>query len=366
MREPSLVSVVNERSDVELAAVFERIWEARGYETRVRFSGPDVHVEAEGETPEGAHREVRIWITTSRTITADMTSAFVRKCDRSDVEPYIAPIGRGKMNPDAHRTGLVELDASSIAVEIREADIEPFVRDLAESDETHVKTNWLGERVDEEDREGDGDGDGDGDDDDEPEAISRREALKKVGGYVTGGLVTYLVVERISDMIQNSPKLRAAIAERVAWVGSFLPDVSLPTVEWSVPSPQPIRDDPSMPDTNASAQTTPTNATAVPYDDLRDDPEGYEGTAVTYSGTIDETTERDDERFAVIAVEGANGLPKGDIVGRWPSGQFFDDDIGFRLLGDERVTVWGRVAGTSSMFFGRPLPLVDLVALQKA
>ncbi|WP_396611737.1 hypothetical protein ACH9L7_00170 [Haloferax sp. S1W] len=365
MRESSLVSVVNERSDVELAAIFERIWESRGYETHVRFSGPDVHVEAEGETPDGAHREVRIWITTSRNITADMTSAFVRTCDRSDVEPYVAPVGRGKLEPDAHRTGLVELDASSIAVEIRETGVEEFVRDLETGGKSHGKTNWLGDEIDESDAD-ESEGDGEADAADELETISRREALKKVGGYVTGGLVTYLIVERISDAIQNSPKLRAAIARRVEWIGSYLPDVNLPTVEWSVPSPQPIRDDPTVPDTNASEQTTPADSVAVPYDDLRENPTAYEGTAVTYTGTIDDTTERDDRRYAVITVEGTDGRLRGDIVGRWPAGQFFDDDIGFRLLNDERVTVWGRVAGTSSMFFGRPLPLVELVALQKA
>jgi len=74
MTAPRLTSVVSDRSDVELAAVFERVWGARGYETRVRFRGPDVPVEATGKTPEGAKRDLRLRITTTGTVTADKAS----------------------------------------------------------------------------------------------------------------------------------------------------------------------------------------------------------------------------------------------------------------------------------------------------
>ncbi|RDZ63735.1 hypothetical protein C5B90_11415 [Haloferax sp. Atlit-12N] len=363
MTAPPLTSVVSARTDVELASVFERVWEARGYRTRVRFRGPDVHVEATGETPEGATRELRIWITTTGTVTADKTSAFVRRCERAGIEPYVAAVGDGRVAPDAHRRGLVVLDAPTIAVEIREAGVESFVRDLTAREEP--ATNWLGDRAE----GGDGDGDDTEGEHDESEGddagrITRREALKKAGTYVAGGLVTYLAVEQVSDFVQRSPKLRAAVARRAAWVDDHLTDVSLPTVEWSIPTPQPLSEESTLPN-QTTAVATPTNATTIPYADLRTNPESYAGTTVTYTGRVEETMERGEARLALVAVEDDRGRLSGDVIARWPTGRFFDGDIGFRLLTDERVRLWGVVAGEGSISGGVQYPRIDVSVLEK-
>ncbi|AFK19991.1 hypothetical protein E6P09_00155 [Haloferax mediterranei ATCC 33500] len=368
MKEPSLGSIIGDRSDVELAAIFERIWEARGYEARVRFHGPDVNVEAEGETPEGAHREIRIWVTSTRAITADMTSAFVRTCNRADIEPYVAAVGHGRLEADAYQPGLVVLDAPSIAVEVRETGVESFVHQLVDEDDESTATNWLGDPVDadgeaDETATDETDDEEDGEDDDDK--ISRREAVKKAGTYVTGGLVTYLIVEKISDIVQRSPKLRAAISRRAAWVESHLPEINTPTVEWSVPTPQPLYDDPRQPN-RTTTSSKPANATAIPYETLREDPAAYTGTAVTYTGRVEETMERGEIRFATIAVEDSKGRLRGDVVARWPVGQFFDDDIGFRLLDTERVRIWGVVSGAGSLSGSRQYPQIDVSVLEKA
>ncbi|RDZ44726.1 hypothetical protein C5B91_09845 [Haloferax sp. Atlit-10N] len=366
MTAPPLTSVVSDRTDVELAAVFERVWEARGYETRVRFRGPDVHVEAAGETPEGATRELRIWITTTGTVTADKTSAFVRRCERAGIEPYVAAVGGGRVAPDAHRRGLVVLDAPALAVEIRETGVESFVRDLAAREEP-AATNWLGERI--EGRGGDGDDGTEGERDeaegDEADRLTRREALKKAGTYVAGGLVTYLAVERVSDVVQQSPELRAAVARHAVWVDDRLPDVALPTVEWSLPTPQPLSEESTLPN-RTTAVATPTNATTIPYGDLRTNPESYAGTTVTYTGRVEETMERDEVRLALVAVEDDRGRLSGDVVARWPTGRFFDGDIGFRLLADERVRLWGVVAGEGSISGGVQYPRIDVSVLEKS
>ncbi|POG55672.1 hypothetical protein [Haloferax marisrubri] len=354
MTAPPLASVVSARTDVELAAVFERVWEARGYQTRVRFRGPDVHVEAAGETPEGATRELRIWITTTGTVTADKTSAFVRRCERAAIEPYVAAVGGGRVAPDAHRRGLVVLDAPTIAVEIRETGVESFVRDLAaEADGA----------------DGDGGGpssgaEGDDSNDDEADRLTRREALKKAGAYVAGGLVTYLAVERVSDFVQQSPKLRAAVARHAAWLDARLPDVRLPTIEWSLPTPQPLSEESTLPN-RTTAVATPANATTIPYADLRTNPESYAGTTVTYTGRVEETMERGEARLALVAVEDDRGRLSGDVVARWPTGRFFDGDIGFRLLADERVRLWGVVAGEGSISGGAQYPRIDVSVLEK-
>ncbi|WP_042662287.1 hypothetical protein [Haloferax sp. ATB1] len=356
MTAPSLTSVVSDRSDVELAAVFERVWGARGYETRVRFRGPDVHVEATGKTPEGAKRDLRIWITTTGTVTADKASAFVRRCERAGIEPYVAAVGGGRVASDAHRPGLVVLDAPAIAVEIRETGVESFVRELAIGDG--------GSDGGSPDADGDGDDPVD-DEDDEADRLTRREALKKAGTYVAGGLVTYLAVEQVSDFVQRSPKLRAAVARRAAWVDDHLPDVALPTVEWSLPTPQPLSEESTLPN-RTTAVATPANATTIPYADLRTNPESYAGTTVTYTGRVEETMERDETRLALVAVEDDRGRLSGDVVARWPTGCFFDGDIGFRLLADERVRLWGVVAGEGSISGGVRYPRIDVSALEKA
>ncbi|WP_058825697.1 hypothetical protein [Haloferax sp. Q22] len=364
MTAPPLTSVVSARTDVELAAVFERVWEARGYETRVRFRGPDVHVEAAGETPEGATRELRIWITTTGTVTADKTSAFVRGCERAGIEPYVAAVGGGRVAPDAHRRGLVVLDAPAIAVEIRETGVESFVRDLAAREE-QAATNWLGERI--EGRGGDDDdteGERDESEGDDAGRLTRREALKKAGTYVAGGLVTYLAVEQISDAVQRSPKLRAAVARHAAWLDARLPNVRLPTVEWSIPTPQPLPEESTLPNRTTTV-ATPANATTIPYADLRTNPESYAGTTVTYAGRIEETMERGEVRLALVAVEDDRGRLSGDVVARWPTGRFFDGDIGFRLLVDERVRLWGVAAGESSISGGVQYPRIDVSVLEQ-
>ncbi|EMA06567.1 hypothetical protein [Haloferax denitrificans] len=362
MTAPHLTSVVSDRSDVELAAVFERVWGARGYETRVRFRGPDVHVEATGKTPEGAKRDLRIWITTTGTVTADKASAFVRRCERAGIEPYVAAVGGGRVASDAHRPGLVVLDAPAIAVEIREAGVESFVRDLA-AGASGAGGDGDSEALDSE-SEGDESEDAEDDEADEADRLTRREALKKAGTYVAGGLVTYLAVEQVSDFVQRSPELRAAVARRAAWLDARLPDVRLPTVEWSVPTPQPLSEESTLPN-RTTAVATPANATTIPYADLRTNPESLTGTAVTYTGRVEETIERDEVRLALVAVEDDRGRLGGDVVARWPTGRFFDDDIGFRLLADERVRFWGVVAGEGSISGGVRYPRIDVSVLEK-
>ncbi|MDS0240705.1 MULTISPECIES: hypothetical protein [unclassified Haloferax] len=356
MTAPSLTSVVSDRSDVELAAVFERVWGARGYETRVRFRGPDVHVEATGETPEGAKHDLRIWITTTGTVTADKASAFVRRCERAGIEPYVAAVGGGRVASDAHRPGLVVLDAPAIAVEIREAGVESFVRDLA-AGASGAGGDGDSEALDSESEGDDPEADG-------ADRLTRREALKKAGTYVAGGLVTYLAAERVSDVVQQSPELRAAVARRAAWLDARLPDVRLPTVEWSLPTPQPLSEESTLPN-RTTAVATPANATAIPYADLRTNPESFTGTAVTYTGRVEETMERDEIRLALVAVEDDRGRLSGDVVARWPTGRFFHDDIGFRLLADERVRLWGVVAGEGSISGGVRYPRIDVSVLEK-
>ncbi|WP_367996766.1 hypothetical protein [Haloferax volcanii] len=365
MTAPRLTSVVSDRTDVELAAVFERVWGARGYQTRVRFRGPDVHVDAVGKTPEGAKRELRIWITTTGTVTADKASAFVRRCERAGIEPYVAAVGGGRVVPDAHRPGFVVLDAPAIAVEIRETGVESFVRDLAAEGDgaSDGEGGGLGSEGDDDAEDPEDD---EADENDAADRLTRREALTKVGTYVAGGLVTYLAVERVSDFVQRSPKLRAAVARRAAWLDARLPDVRLPTVEWSVPTPQPLSEESTLPN-RTTAVSTPANATTIPYADLRERPETYTGTAVTYAGRVEETMERDEVRLALVAVEDDRGRLSGDVVARWPTGRFFDDDdIGFRLLADERVRFWGVVAGEGSISGGVQYPRIDVSVLEKS
>ncbi|WP_411967144.1 hypothetical protein [Haloferax sp. YSSS75] len=362
MRDRSLGAVVADRSDVELAAIFERIWEARGYETRVRFHGPDVHVEAEGTTPEGVPREVRIWISTSTHLTADKMSAFVRQCDRSDVEPYVAAVGRGRLDDDAHRPGLVTLDAPTIAVEVREAGIESFVREYDADGDERPKTNWLGDPIEDDDVASD-----------EPEidheessGLTRRAALVTAGKYVGGSLTAYLVVERVSDYVQKSPALRARLSRSVAWADSHRPDIHPPTIEWEVPSPQPFYEDPRLTENTTTAAANPDDVTAIPYADLRANPGDYTGTAVTYTGRVSETRTRADTRLAVVTVEDQRGRARGDVVARWPSGRFFDDEIGFRLLDGSRVRLWGVVSGDTTLDGAVSYPRIDVSTLEKA
>ncbi|WP_410766633.1 hypothetical protein [Haloferax sp. DFSO60] len=358
-----LASLIDECSDVELAAIFEYIWEARGYNTRVRFKGPHVTVEADGETEDGTPRELRIWITTTKRITADMTSAFVRTCKRASVEPYLAVVGRGGLDSDAHQTGLVELDAPTIAVEVRETGVEDFVRGLVGTEEP-VSRNWLGEPVESEDESVTGD-ERENEAETEQE-LSRRDALKTVGQYVVGGVVLYVVVERISDFVQSSPTLRAEVTAGREWVGSHLPDASLPTVEWSIPTPQPLYAESENPNTDPKSGDKPTTATTVAYENLATDPDGYTGTAVTYTGRVDSTREDETVRLATVTVEGEDGRLTGDVVTRWPTGEFFDDAVGFRLLEGDEIRFWGTVAGSMSLS-GRPsVPLIDVSALEKA
>ncbi|KAB1198314.1 MULTISPECIES: hypothetical protein [Haloferax] len=372
MRDRPLGAVVADRSDVELAAIFERIWEARGYETRVRFHGPDVHVHAEGETPEGTHRAVRLWISTSTRLTSDKMSAFVRQCDRADVEPYVAAVGRGRLEDDAHHPGLVELDVPTITVEVREAGIESFVRGFDRDDEDErPKTNWLGDPIAEDDEKNAGDDEKTAGDDhpaDADERVSRRAALEKAGRYVVAGFTTYLVVERISDFVQQSPELRARASRSVSWVDSHLPvpDINPPTIEWEFPTAQPLSDDPRVTNATTEASDKPDDATTIPYADLRANPESYIGTTVTYTGRITETIEREDTRLAIVTVEDDAGRVRGDVVVRWAVGRFFDDSIGFRLLDRERIRFWGVVAGEGSLDGGVSYPRVDVTALEKA
>ncbi|ELZ96906.1 hypothetical protein C440_03993 [Haloferax mucosum ATCC BAA-1512] len=340
MSEPPLGSVIGDCSDVELAAILERIWTARGYETRVRLHGPDVEVEAKGETPGGAYRTVRIWITSTRTITADMTSAFVRHCTRAGTEPYVATVGRGRLGDDAHQPKLVALTASAVAVEVRETGVESFVRELANEDDEQVVMNRLVERVtDEDDRTLLGKRNENGRADDG--GISRRAALAGIGTLATGGAVAYVAIDRGL--------------------------VSLPTVEWSMPTPQPLSDDTALPNKTTTPRT-PANATTIPYDDLKAEPTTYTGTAVTYTGRVEQTIERAETRFATIAVEDSTGRLRGDVVARWPAGTFFDSETGFRLLDTERVRIWGVVSGEGSLANSdaRQYPQIDVSVLETA
>ncbi|MFC7202540.1 hypothetical protein ACFQJC_03375 [Haloferax namakaokahaiae] len=365
MTAPSLASLIDECSDVELAAIFEHIWEARGYETRVRFKGPNVLVEAEGKTPDGTPRELRIWITSSKRITADMTSAFVRNCDFAGFEPYLAVVGRGSMNPDAYQTGLVKHDASGIAVEVRETGTEEFVRGLVGEKEP-IARNWLGDPTDPGEEGGDkSDGEG-GEGGEDPDGVSRRAALKKVGQYVVGGFVTYVVVEQISDFVQSSPKLRAEVEAGREWVDSHLPDVSLPAVEWEVPTPQPLYDEHGNPNTEPKPSDEPTTTATIPYGELASNPEGYAGDVVTYTGRVDSTREDESVRLATVTVADEGGRLTGDVVTRWPTGRFFDDAVGFRLLENDEIRFWGTVAGSMSLSGGPTVPLIDVQALEKA
>ncbi|MFB6092469.1 MAG: hypothetical protein ABEK02_05610 [Haloquadratum sp.] len=390
MGDRSLRAVISARSDVEIAAIFERIWEARGYDTEVRFSGPDVHVDAEGETDDGTRRAVRIWVTTGGRVRPNQTSAYVRECERAGVEPYIAVVGNAELDRDAHRPELVEFSATSIAVQAREAGVEGFVHAFADDgdgdgdsdsdsdgdsdgDEA-VEWNWLGDRVGDEDAEADdADGDDTEDADDDTDAVSRRAAMKTAGKYVAGSLVAYLAVEAASDTVRRSPELRRAIARRTRWVGAHLPTLpgSNPAADAGGSATQNASGtgsalanaSESLP-TNASGVVVPPDATTIDYERLRSDPQEFVGTTVAYVGAVTNTTTRTDRRFVLLRVV-VDGRLRGDVVGWWPDGRFFDGDLEFRLLQDERVLAWGRIDGTSSLFFQSSLPRLEIRGLQR-
>jgi hypothetical protein len=370
MSKPPLSEVISARTETEAAAIVERVWEARGYDARVRFSGPDVHVEAAGETPDGTAREVRVWVTAGGRIAAHQTRAYAQQCDRADVEPYLVVIGDARLAGDAHRPEIVELDASSLAARVREAGVESSVYDFVERAADagdDVARDWLGDPIDEtaEETATDDDSSADGDDEDR---LGRRAAIKRGSKYVVASFLTYLAVERLSEELRRSPGLRSDIDRRIAWLGARLPDLEAPISE-STPEPTEAPETPangSIPSVpNGSAQgTPPADTTALSFESLRSDPAAFVGTTVRYSGEVAETTERRSKRFVVIRVE-EGGAWRGDLVGRWPAGRFFDGSLGFRLLDGSTVTVWGDVLGTSSVIVGETLPAIEVVAFER-
>ena len=368
MGRPSLTATIGSLPDSEIAVIIRRIWEARGYDAEIHFSGPDIHVRASGETAEGARRNVRVWVATDGELAAWQTRGYLQQCERADEEAYVAVVGDARVAEDAHRSGLVERNTAAIAVRVREAGIESFVYGLRDDDDPadgQITRNWLGDPIDEEE---DVDSSVDGAEseaDDEPE-LGRRAAIKQGGKYAVGGFLTYLGVEWFTDYVRDSPTARAAIRRRAAWIDARVPDVRPPeaggeATTTTTPTADGAADLPGEP----VEQATPPNATALAFSRLRSDPEEFIGTTVRYPGEIIETTERETARFVIVRVRDESGF-RGDLVGRWPTGRFFEDSVGFRLLNGTQVTVWGDVAGTSSVFIGETLPAIDVAALQRA
>jgi hypothetical protein len=369
MGRPSLTAIIGSLPDSEVAVIIRRIWEARGYDAEIHFSGPDIHVRASGETSEGARRNVRVWVATDGELSAWQTRGYVRQCEQADEEAYVAVVGDARVAEDAHRSGLIERNTAAIVVRVREAGIESFVYGRRDDDpaDDQITRNWLGDPIDE---EGDGDADSAADGaeaeaSDDPE-LGRRAAIKQGGKYVVGGFLTYLGVGWLTDYVQQSPTARAAIQRRAAWVDARLPDVRPPEAgEEGTTTATPTADGAADLPGEPVEQATPPNATALALSRLRSGPDGFVGTTVRYAGEITETTERETARFVIVRVRDEGGF-RGDLIGRWQTGRFFEDSVGFRLLNGTRVTVWGDVVGTSSVFIGETLPAIDVAALQRA
>ncbi|SFG56249.1 hypothetical protein SAMN04488063_2425 [Halopelagius inordinatus] len=371
MNETSLREILDRRPDREGARVVRRMWEARGYETAIRFSGPDLYVEARGRTDDGASRRIRSWISAGGRIDRRRMRVFADACERDGVEPHVVTLGPAEIDDDAHVPSVWEFDAARLAVEVREAGVESAVRALeSDSDpetETETVEDWFGDPVEESESDGD-DGERDeGDDDadgDEEEQLTRRDAVRIAGKYVVGGLVTYLFVEGLSDAVRASPELRRAVRERAAPLRNRLPTIPAGGVG-----------SPSASGGDATARTptygNPTsgrrveNATAIPYDELAADPESRAGHAVRYDGTVRRTVEGVTERGIRLAVtRGPNGTWVDDVACRWPSGRLYEDAVQFRLLDGERVQVWGTVRGaTEATRTERSIPLVEVVGI---
>jgi hypothetical protein len=367
MGRPSLTAVIGSLSDSEVAAIIERIWEARGYDAQIHFSGADVHVRASGETAEGARRNVRVWVATDGGLSAWQTRGFVRQCERAEEEAYVVVVGDARVAEDAHQSTLVERNTAAVVVRVREAGIESFVYGLYDEDDAtddQVVRNWLGDPIDEDDT--DSADNGPASEEPDERELGRRAAIKQGSKYVVGGFLAYLGAEWLSNYVQRSPELRAAIGQRAAWVDARLPDVGPSGSDGDSTAPATSAADGStdLPGEPAE-QPTPPEPVALAFSRLRSDPEEFVGTTVRYAGEVVETTERETERFVLVRVE-TDGEFQGDLVCRWRSGRFFEDGFGFRLLQGMRVTVWGDIVGTSSVFIGETYPALEAVALEPA
>lgn len=372
MREGSVHEAIAEASDVDVASLVQRLWEARGYETAIEFSGPDVRVEATGETAEGATRAVRTWVNADGASERQLR-VFASACDRDGAEPHVVAVGGG-VDPGAVPRGVPTYDASGLAVELREAGVE-----LGGATEASA-TDWLGDPVEGTDGGSDGvdvrgDGvDGDdgtdaGDGDGETEEIDRREAVKTVGRYVAVGFVGYVAVERLSDYVRSTPAVRTAVRREVADLRARLPTVEVPfdppavtngsRVEGAVPESGPE---------SATAGERPANATRIPYHELAADPASFAGTAVRYAGRVDDVHEgRESFRIRLEVAPTAADEWTDEVVCRWEAGALFGDSMSVHLLRDERVTVWGVVRGaTEPNRYERVLPVVEAVAVDRA
>lgn len=351
MREGSVQRLIASASDVEVASIVQRVWEARGYETDVRFSGPDVHVEAVGETPEGATRTVRTRVVVGGTDERDLR-AFLSSCERDGVEPQVVAV-RGRIDPGIVPPGVAVDDAAGLAVDVRETGVE--LETGGESDsEPERETDWFGDPVD--DRDGTDDDEADADDEAE---VTRRDALETVGVYVCVGLGGYLAVERLSDLVRSSPEFRADVRRRVADLRGRLPRVDLPDVGVDFGAESRLEGEVPGGDT-ASGGTRPENATRVPYHELAADPSAFAGDAVRYEGTVEAVTERDatfEIRLAVAATAADEWTDA--LVCRWSKGDLFGDAVSVHLLERDDVAVWGVVRGaTEGSRYERSVPLV--------
>ncbi|RYJ14679.1 hypothetical protein ELS19_12440 [Halogeometricum borinquense] len=353
MSEGSIHEVISNASAVDVASLVQRLWEERGYETTLTFSGPDIHVEAVGETDEGATRTVRTWVDADGA-TERQLRVFVNACDRDEVEPHVVAAKTG-LNSGVIPPGIATFDASGLAVELREAGVEP---EDDETTEEEQETDWLGEPVD-------GDGDDADDDEEETEEIDRREAVKTVASYVLVGLGSYLAVERLSDYVQSSPEARAAIRRHMTDLRGRLPrmDVSFdPNVT------NQTRMNEAMPSRqSASGGDRPANATRIPYHELAADTAAFSGDAVRYEGTVDSVKEREETFQIDLLVAETEADEWTDAVAcRWEIGTLFDDSMSVRLLENETVTVWGVVRGkTRATRYERALPLIETLDITR-
>ncbi|RDI72283.1 hypothetical protein [Halopelagius longus] len=357
----SLREMLDRRPDTEAGRVVRRIWLARGYEAAVRFSGPDLYVEARGRTDEGATRRIRAWVSSEGTIDRRRMRAFVNACERDDAEPHVVTLGTAQIADDAHLPGVWEFDASRLAVEVRDAGVEAAVRALeAEAESTaeeDASENWFGEPVED-------DGDSEDDDETDEEELTRRDAARITGKYVVGGLVTYLFVESLSDAVRASPELRRTVREATTPLWSHVP--AMPSGEGASDGGGGVGTGTGTPDYgNPTSGERVENATAIPYDELAADAAANAGRNVRYEGVVRSTVEGVTERGVRLAVTpGPNGSWSDEIACRWPSGRLYEDAVRFRLLEGERIRVWGVVRGaTEATRTERSIPLVEVVGI---
>lgn len=366
----SLREMLDRRPDTEAGRVVRRIWEARGYEAAVRFSGPDLYVEARGTTDDGASRRVRAWVSSAGRIDRRGMRAFANACERDGVEPHVVTLGTAEIDDDAHLPSVWEFDAARLAVEVREAGVESVVRafESESASEAEAAEDWFGDPVDESDGDDGRDWGEDGADGDEGERLTRRDAARIAGRYAIGGLTTYLFVEGLSDAVRASPELRRTVRETTSSIQKHVPAMPAGGAESASASASASAGDatartPDYGDPTSGRRVE--NATAIPYDELAADPEARAGSNVRYEGTVKRTVEGATDRGLRLAVTpGPNGTWGDEIACRWPTGRLYEDAMRFRLLEGERVRVWGVVRGaTEATRIERSIPLVEVVGI---